>query len=273
MRLAIDAGPHTIAAAKELGIRGVPVDGGELAKRGVAEVVDPIRAEGLEVCQIGAFGYNPLHPDTAVLSAKTELVGTLIGLAPQTGCRYIVINGGNLHPSGFGHGFRENFSTASLKKVASALKPLAAKAERENVCLSVEPYIKSTVCSPEAFLELSRMVNSPALRINLDVTNFYGLEDMWDCTTTVRHVCDSLKGHYGLVHLKDVALKEGFHIHIDLAPLAQGVTDWALVLSEAAPHVPEDSWVIVEHVGSLEEARASIALVRSAAKGVGVALA
>ncbi len=255
-----------MAAAKELGIRGVPVDGGELVSKGVAAVVDPLHRAGLEVCQIGAFGYNPLHPDAAVLAAQTELVRTLITLAPDAGCGYIVINGGNLHPSGFGHGLRGNFSAESLSRVADAVRPLALLAEKRSVCISIEPYVKSAVCSPEAFLALSEQVGSPALCINIDVTNFYDLHDMWDSTATIRHVCRDLKGHYGLVHFKDVLLKEGFHIHVDLAPLDGGVTDWGLVLEEVAPHVPEGSWVIVEHVGSLEEARTSVALVRQLAR-------
>jgi sugar phosphate isomerase/epimerase len=273
MRLAIDAGEHTISAAEELGIRGVPITAADLVAKGAGAVVDPLRAQGLEVCQIGAFGYNPLHPDPAVLAAQTDLVRKAIALAPETGCRYIVVNGGNRHPSGFAHGHRDNFTGKALDAVAAALTPLVALAEKSGVCISIEPYIKSVVSSPERFMKLAAKVASPALRINLDVTNFYDLSDMWNCAATVRRACRRLKGHYGLVHVKDITLREGFHIHIDLAPIDQGATDWALVLREAAPHVPTDSWVILEHVGSMEEARRSAAFLRAAARRAGVELA
>ena len=47
-----------------------------------------------------------------------------------------------------------------------------------------------------------------------------------------------------LVHIKELALADGFHIHIGLAALGQGPTSWAEVLRiVVAPHVPEDSWV------------------------------
>ncbi len=44
MRLGLEAGEHTFAFAKEYGIRGVTI--------------------GLDLCQIGAFGDNPLGPDS-----------------------------------------------------------------------------------------------------------------------------------------------------------------------------------------------------------------
>jgi hypothetical protein len=40
-----------------------------------------------------------------------------------------------------------------------------------------------------------------------------------------------------------------------------------------APHLPEDSWAILEHVLSPEEGRASVAFLRAAAAEAGVELA
>jgi hypothetical protein len=39
-----------------------------------------------------------------------------------------------------------------------------------------------------------------------------------------------------------------------------------------APHMPDDSWVILEHVQTPEEGRASLALLRTAAAQVNFAL-
>lgn len=96
---------------------------------------------------------------------------------------------------------------------------------------------------------------------------------MWDCSRRVIAVCRGLRGHYGLVHVKDVALREGFHIHVELSPIDQGATDWALVLREVAPNVPEDGWVILEHVQSMEEARRCTSFLKDAADRAGVSLA
>ena len=58
-----------------------------------------------------------------------------------------------------------------------------------------------------------------------------------------------------------------------VTPLGQGNTDWAEMLRLIAPHVPNDSWVILEHVLSADEGRASLKLLRSLAEEAGVELA
>ena len=88
----------------------------------------------------------------------------------------------------------------------------------------------------------------------------------------MRHVCTALAGHYGLAHVKEVALAEGFHIHAGLAPLGEGQTDWSEMLRLMAPHMSADSWVILEHVQTPEEARNSLDLLRAAAVEAKVAL-
>ena len=272
MRLGLEAGPHTLDLAVELGIRGVPIGAEALVSEGVAATLAPLEARGLAVCQIGAFGYNPLSTDRGRQAQQETLLAQAIPLAAETGCPYIVICGGNYHPSGFGAGDRRNFTDAVLDEVAAALKPMVTLAEQHGAKLSIEPYLKTAIYSPERFLALWERLGSEALVINIDPTSLYAYWDLWDSTETVEHVCTALAGHYGLGHLKEVALAEGFHIHAGLAPLGTGPTDWAQVLRLMAPHVPDDSWVILEHVHTPEEARASYTLLQDAAAQAGVVL-
>lgn len=272
MRLGLDAGKHTLDLAVELGIRGVPISADALVQEGVAATLAPLRARGLAVCQIGAFGYNPLSSDRARQAAQAALLKEAIPLAPETGCRYITICGGNRHPSGFGAGDAYNYTDAALDEVAEALASPLALAEEHGVKLTIEAYLKTAVYSAERFTTLHARVGSDSLCCNVDVSSLYDYWDLWDPRAKVEETCTGLAGHYGLGHLKEVALKEGFHIQAGLAPLGEGPTDWAQVLRSMAPHMPEDSWAILEHVASPEEARASVALLREAAAEAGVAL-
>ena len=272
MRLGLEAGPETLDVAVELGIKGVPVSINQIIDDGIETTLEPINKRGLQVCQIGAFGYNPLSTDREGQVKQTAMLEQLIPLAPEVGCNYIVICGGNYHPSSFGAGDVRNFTDKALDEVASALKPLLVLAEQVGVCLSIEPYIKAVINSPERFLALQTRVNSNALRINIDPTSLYDYWDLWNSDEKVTQVCTKLAGHYGLGHIKEVAFAEGFHIHAGLAPLGQGVTDWAKVLKLMAPHLPEDSWVVLEHVFSAEEARNSFELLQNAAASVNVML-
>jgi sugar phosphate isomerase/epimerase len=273
MRLGLEAGKDTLDLAVELGIKGVPISADALARQGVEATLAPLRARGLEVCQIGAFGYNPLSSDAERQAGQATRLEKVIPLAPETGCTYITVCGGNRHPSGFGAGNPYNYTDAALDDVARALAPLLALAERHGVKLTIEAYLKTAVYSAERFLALQARVGSDALRCNVDVTSLYDYWDLWDPREKVERTCAALAGHYGLGHLKEVALAEGFHIHAGLAPLGQGPTDWAQVLRLMDAHLPDDSWAILEHVSTPAEARASVALLRAAAAEVGVELA
>jgi sugar phosphate isomerase/epimerase len=272
MRLGLEAGKDTLDLAAELGIRGVPILADGLVKKGVKATLAPLRARGLEVCQIGAFGYNPLSSDTERQAAQAVLLEQVIPLAPETGCAYVTICGGNRHPSGFGAGDAYNYTDEALDEVAAALAPLLALAEQHGVKLTIEAYLKTAICSAERFLALQARVGSDSLRCNVDVSSLYDYWDLVDPRAKVEQTCTGLAGHYGLGHLKELALQEGIHIHAGLVPLGQGQTDWAQVLRLMAPHLPDDSWAILEHVLSPEEARASVAFLRATAAEVGVTL-
>lgn len=273
MRLGLEAGQHTHALAVELGIKGVPISAEKLVTDGVDAVLKPLQERGFSVCQIGAFGFNPLSTDTEAQARQALILTQAIPLAQETGCSYIVINGGNYHPSGFGGSDERNFSQEALTKVAEGLKPHLDSAEKYGVKLSIEAYLKTAVNSPESFLKLKEMVGAPdTLRVNIDVTSLYNYEDVWKPEKKVAHICNTLAEHYGLVHLKGVALKDGFHIHIALAPITEDKTDWSQVFQLTSPHMPDDSWYILEHVLTPEEARTSVAHLRQAAKSAGTLL-
>lgn len=274
VRLGIDAGEYSLDIALEHGIKGVPISAEKLASDGVEASLAPLRERGLEVCQIGAFGFNPLSIDKQGQEKQQEILEKVIPLANETGCPYIVINGGNYHPSGFGAGDARNFTDNALDEVADTLKPLLELAEKHNAKLSIEAYLKTAIKSPETFLRLKEKVaDSDALRINIDPTSLYNYEDMWNPADKVEHVCTALIGHYGLGHLKGVKLVDGFHIHIELAPITEDPTDWSQVLKLMSPHIPDDSWIILEHISSPEEARASLALLQQVANDADVTLA
>ena len=101
MRLGLEAGPHTLDMAVAHGVGGVPVSAEQLVNDGVDVTLAPLRERGLAVCQIGAFGYNPLSTDRERQAQQAEILAQAIPLAGATGCSYIVICGGNYHPSGF----------------------------------------------------------------------------------------------------------------------------------------------------------------------------
>ncbi len=271
--LSLDGGGDVLDVAVQHGIKGVPVSADQLANGGVDATLAPLKERGLEVCQIGLFMFNVLNSDTEAQAKQAATLKEVIPLAADTGCPYIVINGGNFHPSGYGAGDTRNFAEEALDRVAEGLKPHLEAAEKYGAKLTIEAYLKTVVNSPESFLKLKEKVGgSDALCCNIDVTSLYDYRDLWNPAPKVEHICTSLAGHYGLGHIKGIALKDGFHIHAELTPITEDPTDWEQVLTLMAPHVPQDSWVILEHVASLEEAEMSIAHLHNAASNAGVIL-
>lgn len=273
MRLGIEAGKDTLDIAVHEGIEGVPVFAEEIDSKGVQAVLTPLRERGLKVCQVGNFGFNPLLTDLARRTEQSRLLEKIIPLAAEEiGCPYVVICGGNYHPSGFLHGDARNYLDEAIDVVACELTPFVQLAEKYGVKLCIEPYIKTAICTPERFLALHKKIGSDALRINIDVTSFYGYWEMWNSSNMVEHVCTSLQDHYGLGHVKDLSLDQGFHIQIGLAPVGSSSTDWSQVLRLMEPHMPADGWVILEHVASADEARNSLKMLRQAARTAEVTL-
>jgi len=273
MRLGLEAGADTLEAARELGIKGVSVNAADIVANGVEATLDPLRAADLEVCQIGAFGVNPLSDDTGGQEKQQEMLCAAIPLAADTGCRYIVICGGNHHASGFGGWDARNEADDAIDRVAAGLNPLVTLAAAHGVRLSIEPYLKTVVRSPESFWRLRERMDRPeALVANVDVTSLYDFRDYIAPAERCAHVCEGFAGAYGLGHIKDIGLNDGFHLDMRLAPLGTSPTDWAGVLRMMQPHMPEDSWLILEHVSDIEEARQSVRRLRELAQSAGVEL-
>ncbi len=272
MKFGVEAGKYTRELAKELGVRGVPVAAAELVEKGPEAIVADLEKDGLQVCQIGEFMFNPLVEDDADFAARKQTVEGAIPLAGATGCPYIVINGGNYNPNAFGGTDKRNFTGAALDRVAERLKPTLELAESHGVYLTIEAYLKGAVGTPEAFLALRQRVDSSALRCSIDPTSLYDFRQMVDPDPFLEKVCSLLAGHYGIVHIKELGLSDGIHIHAGLLPLWEGSTDWKQFLKLIAPHLPDDSWVVYEHISEPEEGRKGVAILRQFADELGLLL-
>lgn len=271
IRLGLEAGADTRDIAIRNQVSGVPIGAHDLVETGAAAIKGELASSGLSVCQVGAFGYNPLHPDADVLQREGAILAEALRQAPETGCPYVVICGGNYHPTGFLGADRRNHLSETLERIAEELRPYLAICETHGSRLCIEPYLKTAINSPARFIALKALCGSPALRVNLDVTSLYDYAALIAPEEANCRTIAALGPHCGLVHLKEVALLEGFHLHAGLAPMGAGATNWQEVVEQSAPYLTDDAWMIIEHVASAHEAEQSIALVRGILSGAGLA--
>ena len=85
MRLGLEAGEYTHDVAVEHGISGVPISADQLANDGLDATLTPLKKRGLEVCQTGAFMFNPLSTDGQAQAKQAATLGKVIPLARETG--------------------------------------------------------------------------------------------------------------------------------------------------------------------------------------------
>lgn len=267
MRFAFEAGSATEDLACKYSIRGMPVVGSTLLDKGVEETLRPIRERGLEPCQLGLFEFNPLLADANLF----DRLDRLIGIAADIGCPWVAITGGSYQQNLFGAEDPRNATPAAIDAVARALARPVAAAEKRGVHLTVEPYLKSVAGTPARCASLVAKVGSPALKITFDPTSLYDFAALVEPTPFIEEMARQLSQCIGLVHLKEVALSEGFHLHAGLVPIGRGRTDWGALLRAVAPFAPADSWVLLEHVAP-EDAESAIGQIRAAAEKVGVRL-
>jgi sugar phosphate isomerase/epimerase len=272
MRLGLEAGEYTHELAKRLGIKGVPVSVNELVEKGPEDAVEPLRKKGLEICQIGAVGYNPLGPDKEAAKAQRSLIEKAIPMAAAVGCPLIAISCGSYASSPYGGFSPDNFTDRAIDDMAKALDPLLSSADAHGAVISIEAYIKGVVNTPESFDKLFTRCGSSALKINLDITSQYDLLDLIDPRPLCAAAIPKFKGKTGIVHIKGIALEEGFHIKAGLAPITEDPTDWELVLEETAKVVDDGTWVLLEHVLSEEEGEKSVSHLRDIASRLGINL-
>ena len=262
--------PEAAEVAQRIGAHGLPLWVNALVPHGPEAATGPIREAGMKVCQIGAFGYNPLSPNREEQAMQAAWLREAIPLVGQVGCPHLVINSGNYDEAGFLRGHPDNFTERALDEVATALEPVLALAEEHGARIVIEPMVHCVVSTPERYVALKQRVRSEALRINLDLCNFFTLGDMWQPTETVERLCGALSGHYDLVHCKDLAVTQDVHIHIDETPLGTGAVDWATAMRHIARDLPADGWFIYEHVKCADDARAGAKLLRDMAQKTGI---
>jgi len=261
MKLGLVCGPDSPRIAHKLKVNGVSVNAADLIADGGKAKLASLHELGLEPCQIAAFGFNPLTSDLKDRQANEQIVEAALPYLQRTGCQDLVVNGGNRHPSGFAGSHRDNYTDAILDEIARALEPWIKRCEEYKVNLTIEPHIQCAIDTPERFLKLKALIGSSRVMVTLDTCNFLHFKDLWNPFPRIADICAQLKGHYTSVHLKNVDLAPGTHLHINEVPFLTGKVEWAPILKIIKRDTP-NAYLILEKVKSEEEALVGITAIR-----------
>ena len=140
-------------------------------------------------------------------------------------------------------------------------------ADPRNTFFSIESMPWMIPSSPDEYLRLLEDVDRLQFGVHLDVVNMITSPDRYFFNDRFLGECfTKLKGRICSCHLKDIRLKEEYTFQLEECACGEGTLDLELYASLADAEDPSIP-MIIEHLNTDEEYRASVAYVRKRLEG------
>ncbi len=260
-----------IAALRRMGWRAAycPVDSESDdatmdADRSAAKSADIVIAE------VGAWS-NPLSRDDQVRSEALELCRSQLALADKIGANCCVNIAGSLGEKWDGP-HRDDLAPATYNLIVESVQGIIdhVKPKRTFYCLETMPWMYPD--SADCYQRLIKDIDRPQFAVHLDPTNLISSpQRFFDTGGLISECMEKLGPHIKSCHAKDIAMGDGFMVHLDEVRPGTGVLDyhtWLPLLDALDDDVP----VMLEHLTGEDEYAKAATFVRGVAKEVGVAL-
>lgn len=232
----------------------------------IADYVDAAHDNDLLIAEVGiwrnVFALDPQERK----KARERAVGQL-RLADEIGARCCVNVAGTYGGPIWDGGYRENFSEKAWELLVEYTRELIDEVRPTRTEYSIEqmPWMYPT--GPDECLKLLRDVDRPAFGMHLDIVNmincpqryFFADEFMQECFDKIGKLVTSC-------HLKDIRLREELTFQLEETFCGNGtlhIEKYISLIDQADPQMP----VIIEHLNTDEEYKASLAYVMNRLKG------
>jgi sugar phosphate isomerase/epimerase len=223
--------------------------------------------QGLDLAQF-AITYNEclFHPDAVQRERVSAKIQRGTEIAAQLEAQAFLLRPGSLNPDGPWTPHRDNHRPEHVETLVDTLRPLAAKAEREEVLLAMETHAVSIMDPPEKCKDIVEAVGSGNLRLIMDVVNhFQCLQQVYHSSDRVNQIYDAMGSISPLAHIKDLKVSNGLVLHIDQEVPGEGELDLGLVLKRFDALYP-DGYGLIEHLAPGQIPRAAANVRRIAAE-------
>ena len=211
-------------------------------------------SSGLTLAAVSGYA-NPLRPDAAPMGSTLAQLADLIELLPRLNVRRIVSWSGSFG-SGLFDDHPDNHTQVGWDALCASVDELMPLLDAVEAVLLFEPYYTHVLGVPSEVVRFCTEFNSPYLGVVLDPPNMLPPGTWARQAEMIPDDVATLARHVGLVHLKDMRLRDG---KLDLPGPGQGELDYPTffaALEAAGISAP----AIIEHV-TLEEAPAARAFV------------
>jgi sugar phosphate isomerase/epimerase len=210
-------------------------------------------ARGIAVDHVGAY-VNPVGLGPEQRRAAVEHLTGFCRVANELGVSVLATFSGTVSGGTALEWNPETHSEASYATFVETMRRVMPVAEGEGVTIAIEPFVVTVVKDPDTFLRAVRDVGSPNLGLAMDVVNFYWPDDIEQPRQNelMSECFEKLRDHIKVVHVKDLAPRDGERPTPGKAGIGKGMLDFA----HFAACVRESGYggrLSVEHLGRPEE--------------------
>lgn len=207
-----------------------------------------------------------VNPDSALRKEGIRGLQALTRIGKEFNTAYVYVRPGGLNPNGHWYAHPENHTQATFDRLVDSLSQVCKTAEQEGIFLAIEGHVLSMLDTPEVMRKLLEVVNSPALKVNLDPVNFIGtVKDVHNTRPVLERLFDCLGDYTIAAHAKDCALEDELVLHIAEVVLGTGTMDYPYFLERFNQFCP-DGYVLIEHLPDEKAVLARDALMAVAQK-------
>lgn len=195
-----------------------------------------------------AIAYRPplIHPDETVRAQAVRTLSAAVRLHKELGARGAHTGPGSLNTRGAWFPHPYNWTTQAKDQLVKSLREVAPVAEECGVFVGMEGHVLVTLDSAESMAEVLRAVNSPMIRCDLDVVNWITHQTIYDTTTAINQMMDTLGDLVNGAHAKDIVIEDRLVLHITECAAGTGLLDFDTLMPRLEALDPEMP-LVVEH--------------------------
>lgn len=264
-----------IEVCRRLGLTGIGFDvDASLDLDDARRLVAPFQEAGLTIVQLGCYR-NLISQDPSVRAAAIGDVAGAMNVAGRLGIEAVVCGGGHMDPSkpsARRSVHRDNWTEKALNEMIESCHQIAARIDDQAAPLCFEPWVITSLNTPQRLERLVRSLDHPKFAVELDLANLVTVERYFDTAGLITECFERFGDKIRIVHLKDVVLTpEPYIYHVGEAVVGDGNIAYRVMLQLLGRNFAEAS-LMIEHLKSEDDARRAVDHMRSIAAETGVAL-
>lgn len=198
------------------------------------EVGKKLKESNINVTMLGAY-FNPVHSNKKLVKSNIEYFKKHLKFASLLDCKYVGTETGSYNDDKWTYN-PKNQTEEGYQESIAVFKELVKYAEECNTTLLIEPAYGHVMYSVDQLKRCYDEINSPNLKITIDIFNLLYEGNYKDYKEIFRYACKIFRDNIKVFHLKDFYTKDE---KIVQCGLGKGIIDFKFIIdtiNEFSPH-------------------------------------